>query len=72
MEYNAYDDIKRKYNYFSDDEAREAIDFTLDLLYAAKRHLQESEPDAHVSISRLEAAYRELSDLASNIEKFME
>jgi len=72
MDQKAYTGAKRKYNIFDEEEARNAIEFALELLQAERLHLEASEPGAHASISGLEAAWRELSDLASGIEEYMD
>ena len=72
MTKDAFLEAARKNNIYGNDEANDAIEFVLDLLYAEKQHLEATEPAAYASISRLEAAWSELSCIASDLEDFME
>jgi hypothetical protein len=72
MNREAYLAAKRKNNIFSDDEARNAIEFALELLEAEQLHIEKTEPSAHTSIARLDAAHSELSSLAGDLEEFMD
>lgn len=72
MDLNAYLTAASKNDIYSGDEARNAIEFALDLLDAEKLHLEATEPQAYQSISRLEAARSELSSLRNDLEDYMD
>lgn len=72
MDQQAYLSAAGKNEIFSSYEARNAIEFALDLLHAEKLHLAATEPGSYTSISRLEVAWSELSNLACDIEDFMD
>jgi len=72
MDQQAYLSAAEKNEIFNSYEARNAIQFALDLLQAEKLHLEATEPGAYSSISRLEAAWYELSSLERDIENYMD
>jgi len=70
MNQQAYISAAGKNEIFSSYEARNAIKFALDLLHFERLHLEATEPGAYSRISRLEAAWSELSGFERYVDEY--